>query len=90
MKTIVIHKELFGCSSRWFFLKNVKFFLLVFIDFVIGFYVSQYFVVSNIFNWFLSFTIYTILNGLVVLGIYMFMKEADFMNRVKNVVKRGG
>lgn len=90
MKTVVIHKELFDCSSKWFFVNNIKFFVIVFIDYVIGNLLSPYFILSNIFTWFLSFAVYTLVNAVVIFGIYYLLKEASFISRVKGLVKRGG
>lgn len=90
MKTIVIHKEIFKCSSRTYFINNIKFCVIVVIDIIIGKKVVPFMVLDNIFGWFLSFAIFTVINGAVILGIYVLLREATFLNRVKTFVKREG
>ncbi len=90
MKTIVIHKEIFKRPSRIYFIKNIKFWVLLAIDIIIGQKIVPFMMLDNIFVWFLSFAIYTVINGVVILGVYILLREATFLNRVKNLVKREG
>lgn len=90
MKTVIIHKEIFECSSKTYFVGNIKFWAIALIDLWIGWKILPVLMLKNIFTWFLSFAIYTILNGGVLLGIYMLLRETAFMERLINLVKHKG
>ena len=90
MKTLVIHKELFNRSSAAYFFSNIKFFVIVAVDLLIGQKIVPFMGLDNIFMWFLSFAVYTIVNGVIILGIYILFHEAKFVKRLTNLVKRKG
>ncbi len=88
MKTVVIHKEIFNCSSKTYFVGNLKFWVLAFVDLWIGTKLMSAVVLGNMLMWFFVFTVFTVLNGLLVLGIYKLLGETEFMNRVVNLIRR--
>ncbi len=90
MKTVVIHKEIFKCSSMTYFVSNVKFWIVVVIDIIIGYKVVSFFTLSNIFVWFITFAIYTLINGVVVLVIYKLFNETAFLQRFGRLVRHKG
>lgn len=90
MKTLVIHKELFNRSSAAYFFSNIKFFVIVAVDLLIGQKIVPFMGLDNIFMWFLSFAVYTIVNGVIILGIYILFHETKFVKRLTNLVKRKG
>ena len=76
-------------SPKSYYIKNIKFFLLYIADLITGYYIINLFNINNILTWFIIFTIYTIMNSLIILGIFVIMKENKFINRVKIILKRG-
>lgn len=89
LKTKVVHNNIFSMSPKSYYIKNIKFFLLYIIDLIIGYYIINLFTIDSILIWFIIFAIYTIVNALIILGIFTIMKENKFINRVKILVKRG-
>ena len=90
MKTLVIHQEIFKCSSKTYFIGNLKFWVITLVDIAIGYKVISYFNINHIFVWFLVFAVFTIVNGLVVLIIYKLFRETEFLKRFTYVLKRRG
>ena len=88
IKTIVIHKNIFNKSSKYFFIKNIKFFVLYFIDLYFGYKIISLFDINSLLNWFLIFTIFTIANGLIILGVFKLFDEIKFINRLKILIHR--
>lgn len=88
MKTVVIHREIFKKTSVKYFVGNIKLFAVVAIDLWIGNKVFPYLVLENILTWFLSFAIYTAINALVILVVYILLKEAEFTKRAIKLIKR--
>ena len=86
MKTIVIHKYIFKTSSAWFFIKNIKFFVLMGVDWYIGAMITKSIHFNNLFCWFLFYTLFTVINSVIILVLYHFMKEDEFIKRV-NIFK---
>ena len=89
MKTVVIHKNIFKISSKGYFVKNIKFFLLFIIDFVTSGAIINLVNIDNLLIWFIVFTLFTIINAFLVLLAFMGLKEAKFMNRLKFLMRRG-
>jgi O-antigen/teichoic acid export membrane protein len=89
MKTIVVHKKIFERSPKWYFITNIKFFVLYILDLIAGYYIIGMFTIETIWVWFIVFAIYTIINAFVILLIFMLLKEDKFMDRVKILLKRG-
>ena len=77
-------------SSAAYFFSNIKFFVIVAVDLLIGQKIVPFMGLDNIFMWFLSFAVYTIVNGVIILGIYILFHEAKFVKRLTNLVKRKG
>ena len=90
MKTRVIHKELFQCSSKHYFVNNLKFWVIVLVDFLLGNKIISVLVIDNIVIWFIVFVIFTIINGAALLGIYALLKEITFLKRVSYLIKNKG
>ena len=88
LKTNVVHKYIFKKSSKTYFIKNIKFFIIYIIDLICGYYIINLFTINNIFIWFIIFTIYTIINALIILGIFYILKETKFIDRFKYLLKR--
>lgn len=87
MKTVIIHKEIFGCSSKAYFVGNLKFWAIALADLWIGTKIMSAIVLENIFIWFFVFAIYTVLNGALILGIYKLLRETEFMNRLVKLIR---
>ncbi|MBE5956002.1 MAG: hypothetical protein E7253_06075 [Lachnospiraceae bacterium] len=90
MKTVVIHKEIFGLSSKSYFINNLKFWLIAFIDLLAGNAIVSIMKLDSILIWFVSFAVFTTLNGAFLLFIYWMIKETVFMKRVMYLLKRKG
>ena len=88
MKAIVVHKNSFKKSSKDYFIKNLKFFDVYFIDLLIGCLIIKQIHITNLGIWFLVFTIFTVINALFVLLIFKLMKETKFINRFKILFKK--
>ena len=86
MKTIVIHKYIFHTSSSWYFIKNIKFFVLLGVDWYIGSRVTANLRFDNLFYWFLFYAVFTVVNSAIILLFYHILKEDEFMKRV-NIFK---
>ena len=89
LKTIVVHKHIFKKSSKRYFVKNIKFFIIYIIDLISGHYIINLITINNIFTWFIVFAIFTIINGLIMLGIFIILKENKFIDRFKVLIKKG-
>lgn len=88
MKTIVVHRHIFNKSAKCFFLKNIKFFVMYFIDLYAGYKIIQLFDINNLLIWFVIFIAYTIINALVILLIFKILNEVKFINRFKILFKK--
>ena len=88
MKTLVIHRKLFDKSTTYYFINNLKFFLLFIIDLVGGYYLFHNFSISTLTIWFIAFAIYTIINALIILGIFHLFHETEFIKRLKIIFKK--
>ena len=88
LKTNVVHKYIFNKSPMNYFLRNIKFFILYILDLILGYYIIGLFNIDTILVWFIVFAVYTIINALVILGIFIVFKEAKFLERVKILLKR--
>ena len=87
MKTIVIHKNIFKISPKKYFTKNIKFFLIYFVDLFISYFIFSNINITNIGTWFIVFAIFTIVNGLIILLIFKLMNEIKFIDRFKSLLK---
>ena len=86
MKTIVIHNELFKESYITYFMHNIKFFVILMIDLLVGYMLVPYFYLNNFIQWFLSFTVYTIINLIVIFGVYYVFGETKFVKRFSHII----
>ena len=83
LKTRVLYKVVFKKKSYCFHLENIKFFIIFILDLLLSSFLIKQFNFLNIGFWFLFFTIFTILNALLVFFIYWLMKETKFIKRIK-------
>jgi len=88
LKTIVLYKNVFHERSISYFAGNIKFFILTFIDIVVGYYLFNFIDVNGLGMWFLVYGLYAVINAVIILGIYYMMKEATFINRLKIMFKK--
>lgn len=88
LKTIVVHKNIFNNTPKDYFIKNIKFFVLYIIDLLIGYKIISFFNINSLLIWFIVFACFTIVNALLVLGIFKVMKESDFIKRFKILLKK--
>lgn len=88
LKTIVVHKHSFNTSSRKYFVKNIKFFILYFLDLAMGYYIIKQIPIHHLGKWFLVFTIFTVVNALLILLIFKVMDETKFIKRFKILFKK--
>lgn len=89
LKTKVVHKYIFNTSPNYYYLKNVKFFIIYVLDLIVSYYIINLFVIDNILVWFIIFTIFTLINSLIILVIFYMLKESKFTNRIKILIKKG-
>ena len=88
MKCMVVHKHSFNKSSKAYFIKNIKFFIMYFLDLLMGYFIIKQFTINTLGTWFLTFLIFTILNALLILLIFKLFKETKFVKRVKVLFKK--
>lgn len=88
LKTYVLYKEVFKEKSIYYHLKNIKFFIIAFIDVFIGYIVFNYITITNIGMWFLVFVPFTIINIFVILIVYYLIHEVEFLKRFKAIFKK--
>lgn len=88
LKTIVLFKNNFKKKVKYFFLNNIKYFVLAIINYVLGYIIISRMVINSIIAWFIIFIIYTILNALLSLGVFYIFKDLKFLNRIKYLLRR--
>ena len=88
LKAIAVHKHIFHNSSVTYFVKNIKFFILFVLDLLLGIYIHDQFVITNLGKWFLYFIPYTLINGLLVFVIFKILGETKFIGRFKYLFGR--
>ena len=89
LKGMVVHKHSFNKSYFDYFVKNIKFFIIYGIDLLAGYEIIKQFNFNHLSLWFLVFTVYTIVNALVILLVYKIFGETKFVKRFKILFKRG-
>lgn len=88
LKTIVVHNKIFEINPTKYFINNTKYFILYAIDLVIGYFVINMFNITNIFVWFIVFSLFTIINAMLILTTFYMMRETKFLNRIKMLLRR--
>ena len=88
MKTMVVHKHIFSFSSKDYFLKNIKFFIIFIVDLIGSYYLIRIVSINNLFSWFIFFLLFTLINGLIILIVFKYLKELVFVERFKYLLKR--
>ena len=89
LKAIVVHKNIFNKSAKKYFVGNIKFFIIFIFNLLIGLYIHSLFSINSLLYWFIYFIIYTIINAIIVFGIFYLLKETKFISRLKLLFKRG-
>lgn len=83
LKAIEVHKHIFKKSSVYYFVKNIKFFIIFVLDLLLGIYIHDQFIINSLGKWFLYFIPYTLINGLIIFIIFYLLRETKFIGRVK-------
>lgn len=89
MKNLIIHKYVFKESSLHFYLKNLRFVVILIFDLFFSYLVINMVNIPNIFTWFLFFFTYFSLNTLSIYFIFKTLKENNFVNRFNYLIKKG-
>ena len=89
LKAIAVHKHIFHTSSLPYFINNIKFFVIFVLDLLLGIYIHDQFVITNLGKWFLYFIPYTFVNGLMIFIIFKILGETTFIGRFKLLFGRG-
>lgn len=88
LKTKVVHNHIFEISSKGYFLKNTKFFIIYLVDLIISYFIINSFTITNIISWLIIFIIFTIINAIIIFIIFYLLKEVKFIERFKYLLKR--
>ena len=88
LKTRTVYKYVFNRSSKEYFIKNIKFFFIFLLDLIGSYYITNLFKIDSIIIWFGFFTIFTILNSLIILLVFKIINELSFINRFKSLIKK--
>lgn len=88
MKTIILYKNVFKKDVRSFFVNNIKFFVILVIDFIISINVINVFAINNIINWFIIFMIFTIINFVVIAFTFYVLGALTSIVRIKSLFER--
>ena len=89
MKAVILFKHSFKKKIRYYFLSNIKYFILAVIDFLIGYLIISHIKIDTIIIWFGVFIIYTLLNALIIAIMFKLMGSLDSLERIKSLFKRG-
>jgi len=81
-----LNKKILKLNTYKYFLNVSKFFIIFIFDIVISYFFLKNIVITNIINWFLIFSCYTIINSLFILVIFKIFNSLDFLKRI-NVIK---
>ena len=85
LKTRVLFKEVFKKSSLIYHVENIKFFIILFLDMLLAYFITSRFTITNILVWFVFYTLFTIINAIFLLIIYSLLKETKFIERLKDL-----
>ena len=88
MKTIILYKYAFKRSVKRYFVKNTLYFVIAIIDFFLSYFIMRNFSINNIIMWFITFSIYTIINSLFILIIFYLCGSLKSIDRFKKLFKR--
>lgn len=88
MKTLVLYRNSFKNSSLDFFIGNIKFFIIVIIDYIISYLLIGSININSIIKWFGVYSIFTIINAGVVFCLFKAIGCLDFVDRFKKIFKR--
>ncbi len=88
LKTIVVHQNIFMKSSKEYFIRNIKFFVICVVDLILGYIIMSPINLSSIITWFVVYVIYFIFNAVLVYIVYRMFKETQFSGRFINLFKQ--
>ena len=88
IKSIVVHRNIFHQPAKRFLIRNVKFFVLYFIDLFISYKIINLFTIDNLLHWFLIFFVFTIVNAGIILLIFKLLDETKFISRFRILFKK--
>ncbi|MGN1399858.1 MAG: lipopolysaccharide biosynthesis protein [Erysipelotrichaceae bacterium] len=88
LKTRVLYKNLFKGDYLKLFFNNLKFFLLTVVDFLFGYIIINPIEFSGVFHWFFFFVFYTVGNALIILAVFYFIGELNFIGGLKKIFKK--
>lgn len=88
MKNFILYKQVFKKNVFSFYIKNIKFFVIALLDLILSIILFKFMEINNIFIWFITAIVFTIINGTIILFIYKLFDEIKFLNRFKGLLKR--
>lgn len=89
MKNYVIHKYIFEKNFAQFYIKNIKFFIVAILDLSLSILMFKYIPINTILIWFIVSISFTLVNFVLVLGIYKILGETKFLDRFRFLLRRG-
>ena len=88
MKTIVVYKHVFNRNPMTYFLNNMKFFAVLVLDAIGGYYLVQMFTINHLGEWFGFYFVFTIINSAIIFIIFKIFGETKFIGRLKLLKRR--
>lgn len=88
MKNIIAHKYIFKENVLNFYINNLKFVLIVFVDILCSWLFLKNFTITNIWMWFAFNSCYFLLNFIMILLTFKLIKEDKFFDRYKMIFKK--
>lgn len=83
LKNKVLHKELFKTNMKKIFINFFKLFTIAIIDFSMFYLIIKHMNITNIGIWLLFYTIFTIINGIIVFIIYHIIGETKIIEQLR-------
>lgn len=88
IKPRIIYKKIFNASSKEYYIKNIKFIILITILLAVTTVVKQYVIIDNLFYWVIISGVVFIINLLITTIYFAIFKELKFKNRILEMIKR--
>ncbi len=88
LKTKVVYRHVFKKDATPFFIRNIKFFILLIIDFMVCFMIVSMLHINSLIVWFVSFSILTIINSIIILFIFKLLGEDHFYHRFLSILPK--
>lgn len=89
MKGFILYKKVFNLKASEYYLKNIKFFIILIIDSIIATLLFTKINIDTFWKWLVIYSTFTAFNALFILLLYTFIKENKFLNRIKIIFSRG-